>query len=296
VRLRDIYAKPGLTFSFEFFPPKTPKGDADLFHEVEILKTLNPAFCSVTYGAGGSTREKTVELVTRLHHDFGLEVMCHLTVVSQSKDEVRAVLNTLKANDIENIIALAGDPPKGVTDWTPHPDGFLYSTELVREAVSYSWFSIAVAGFPEVHPRADNRASDLRYLKEKVDAGADVVITQLFFDNDDYYRYVDDVRRMGVQVPIVPGLLPVQSVGQTRRFTALCGSKIPARLEASLAKVETDDAAALALGIQYATEQCEGLLRFGVPGIHFYSLNKSHSVKAIFQNLSLQTPTKTPSR
>ena len=288
MKLRDLYAKPGLTFSFEFFPPKTPKGDADLFHEVEVLKTLHPAFCSVTYGAGGSTREKTVDLVTRLHDDYGIEVMCHLTVVSQSKDEVRAVLNKLKDSGIENMIALAGDPPKGVTDWAPHPEGFHYSTELVREAVAYNWFSIAVAGFPEVHPRAESREADLGYLKDKVDAGADAVITQLFFDNEDYYRYVDDVRRLGVKVPIVPGLLPIQSAAQTRRFTAMCGSKIPQRLETLLAKVENDDAAALALGIDYASEQCEGLLRFGVPGIHFYSLNKSHSVKAIFNNLSLQ--------
>ncbi len=289
MKLRDIYSKPGLTFSIEFFPPKTPKGDADLFQEVEVLKKLNPAFCSVTYGAGGATREKTVELVTRLHNEVGLEVMCHLTVVSQAKDEVRAVLNKLKSSGIENIIALAGDPPKGEADWRPHPEGFHYSTELVQEAVKYNWFGIAVAGFPEVHPRAESRESDLRYLKTKVDAGADAVITQLFFDNEDYYRYVDDVRRLGVQVPVVPGLLPIQSAAQTRRFTAMCGSKIPPRLEALLAKVENDDAAALNLGIDYACEQCRGLFRFGVPGVHFYSLNKSHSVKAIFENLSLQT-------
>jgi methylenetetrahydrofolate reductase (NADPH) len=290
VKLRDLYARPGLTFSIEFFPPKTPEGDAALFREVEILKTLNPAFCSVTYGAGGSTRDKTVEIVTRLHDDVGLEVMCHLTVVDQSKDDVRAVLNRLKANRIENIIALAGDPPKGVTDWRPHPEGFHYSTELVQEAAAYNWFSIAVAGFPEVHPRAESRESDLRYLKLKVDAGADAVITQLFFDNEDYYRYVDDCRKIGIKVPIVPGILPVQSTAQTRRFAAMCGSKIPARLDGLLVKVESDAAAELDLGIEYATEQCEGLLRFGVPGIHFYSLNKSRSVKAIFENLSLLEP------
>jgi methylenetetrahydrofolate reductase (NADPH) len=279
-----------LTVSIEFFPPKTPKGDADLLQEVEILKALRPAFCSVTYGAGGSTRDKTVELVTRLHRDVGLEVMCHLTVVNQSKAEVRAVLDTLRANGIENIIALRGDPPGGGDEWTPHPEGFLYSRELVEAAVAYRWFSIAVAGFPEVHPRAESREADLRYLKEKVDAGADVVITQLFFDNDDFYRYVEDVRRLGVKVPVVPGVLPIQSTAQTRRFTALCGSRIPPRLETLLHKVEDDNAAAVALGIEYATEQCEGLLRFGVPGIHFYSLNKSHSVMAIAQNLSLPAP------
>jgi methylenetetrahydrofolate reductase (NADPH) len=288
VKLRDIYAKSGLTVSVEFFPPKTPKGDADLLHEIGIIKTLNPAFCSVTYGAGGSTRHKTVDMVTMLHDEVGLEAMCHLTVVSQSKDEVRAVLDRLQANGIENIIALRGDPPGGEAEWTPHADGFLYSRELVEAAAGYNnWFSVAVAGFPEVHPRAESREADLRYLKEKVDAGADAVITQLFFDNDDYYRYVEDVRRLGVTVPIVPGVLPIQSTAQTRRFTAMCGSKIPPRLETLLVKVETDPASALQLGIDYATEQCEGLLRFGVPGIHFYSLNKSHSVMAISRNLSL---------
>jgi methylenetetrahydrofolate reductase (NADPH) len=289
MKLRDIYAKPGLTVSVEFFPPKTPKGEVDLFREVDVLKALNPAFCSVTYGAGGSTREKTVDLVTRIHRDAGLEAMCHLTVVGQSQDEVRAVLETLKANGIENIIALAGDPPPGITDWAPHPDGFHHSAELVQQAVVHDWFSIAVAGFPEVHPRAESREADLRYLKQKVDAGADAVITQLFFDNDDYYRYVEDVRRLGVKVPIVPGVLPIQSTAQTRRFTALCGSRIPPRLEKLLVKVEHDDAAALELGVDYATEQCEGLIRFGVPGIHFYSLNKSRSVMAISKNLSLTT-------
>jgi methylenetetrahydrofolate reductase (NADPH) len=290
MKLRDIYAQPELTVSIEFFPPKTPKGDADLLKEVETLKALRPAFCSVTYGAGGSTQYKTIDLVTELHRDLGLEVMCHLTVVNQSKDEVRGVLRTLKANGIENIIALRGDPPGGVGEWVPHAEGFLYSRELVEEARTHDWFSVAVAGFPEVHPRAESREADLRYLKEKVDAGADAVITQLFFDNDDYYRYVDDVRRLGVTVPIVPGVLPIQSTAQTRRFTAMCGSKIPPGLETLLAKVEGEPEAALELGIDYATEQCERLIRFGVPGIHFYSLNKSRSVTAISKNLALTTP------
>ena len=291
MKLRDIYARPGLTVSVEFFPPKTPKGDADLLREVETIKeALRPAFCSVTYGAGGSTKDKTVELVTQLHRDLALQVMCHLTVVNQSKDEVRGVLKQLKANDVENIIALRGDPPGGGDDWVPHPDGFLYSRQLVEEARAHGdWFSIAVAGFPEVHPRAESRESDLRYLKEKVDAGADAVITQLFLDNDDYYRYVEDARRIGVTVPIVPGVLPIQSTAQIRRFTAMCASKIPPKLEAPLVKVENDNEAAVQLGIDYATEQCEGLIRFGVPGIHFYSLNKSRSVLAISKNLALTT-------
>jgi methylenetetrahydrofolate reductase (NADPH) len=287
VKLADLYARPELTLSVEFFPPKTDKGEENLFSEIETIKRLNPAFCSVTYGAGGSTREKTVELVDRIHRTFGLEVMCHLTVVGQSKDEARAVLRELKEKGIENIIALGGDPPQGTVDWQPHPNGFHHAAELVREAVIFSGFSIAVAGFPEVHPRAESRASDLRYLKEKVDAGAVAIITQLFFDNDDYYRYVEDVRRLGIDVPIVPGVLPILSVPQVRRFTSLCCAKIPASLERELVKVENDDKAAIQLGIDYATRQCEGLIKFGVPGLHFYSLNKSYSVRAVCQNLDL---------
>jgi len=285
VKLADLYARPDLTLSVEFFPPKTEKGEENLLNEVKVLKTLKPAFCSVTYGAGGSTREKTVGLVDRIHCECELEVMCHLTVVGQSKEEVRSVLRKLHAKGIENIIALGGDPPQGMVDWKPHPDGFHHSVELVREAVAYGGFSIAVAGFPELHPRAESRASDLKYLKEKVDAGAVAVITQLFFDNDDYYRYVEDVKKLGVRVPIVPGVLPILSVAQIRRFTALCCAKIPAQLERELAKVGDDDGAAVQVGIEYATRQCEDLIRFGVPGIHFYSLNKSHSVKAICKNL-----------
>lgn len=287
MKLREIYARPGPVFSFEFFPPKTEKGEENLFQEIGVLKGLRPSFCSMTYGAGGGTRDKTVELADRIHRECALEVMCHLTVVGQSKDEVRAVLKNLIKRGIENIIALGGDPPQGVVDWKPHPDGFHHSIELVREAMAFRRFSIAVAGFPEVHPRAESREFDLRYLKAKVDAGADVVITQLFFDNEDYFRYVDDLRKLGVSVPIVPGILPVLSVPQVRRFAALCASKIPPRLERLLSRVEDDDKAAIQVGIDYATEQCEGLLRFGVPGIHFYCLNKSRSVKAIFANLGL---------
>jgi methylenetetrahydrofolate reductase (NADPH) len=287
VKLADLYARPGLTLSVEFFPPKTDKGEENLFREIEIIKRLKPAFCSVTYGAGGSTREKTVGLVDRIHRECALEVMCHLTVVGQSKDEARAVLKTLKQKSIENVLALGGDPPQWMDGWTPHPDGFHHAVELVREAKAVGGFSIAVAGFPEIHPRAESRASDLKFLKEKVDAGAVAIITQLFFDNADFYRFVEDLRKLGVTVPIVPGILPILSAPQVRRFTTLCGSKIPPRLEHKLAKVENDDDAAVEVGIEYATKQCEDLIKSGVPGIHFYSLNKSHSLQAICKNLSL---------
>jgi methylenetetrahydrofolate reductase (NADPH) len=287
VKLADLYARPELTLSVEFFPPKTDKGEENLFSEIEIIKRLNPAFCSVTYGAGGSTREKTVDLVDRIHQTCGLNVMCHLTVVGQSKDEARSVLRKLKEKGIKNILALGGDPPQGMADWRPHPDGFHHAAELVREAARFGDFSIAVAGFPEVHPRAESRASDLKYLKEKVDAGAVAIITQLFFDNEAYCRYVEDARKLGICVPIVPGVLPILSASQIRRFTALCCAKIPPQLERQLIKVENDDEAAIQLGIDYATRQCEGLIKFGVSGLHFYSLNKSHSLQAICRNLGL---------
>ena len=287
MKLADLYARPGLTLSVEFFPPKTDKGEENLFNEIEIIKRLNPAFCSVTYGAGGSTREKTVELVDRIHRESCLEVMCHLTVVGQSKDEARSILKKLKHKGIENLIALGGDPPQGMADWRPHPDGFHHAVELVREAVALGGFSVAVAGFPEVHPRAVSRAADLKYMRDKIDAGAVAIITQLFFDNDDYYRYVEDVRKLGITVPIVPGVLPILSAPQVRRFTALCCAKIPAPLERELAKIENDDDAAVKLGIEYASRQCEALIKFGAPGIHFYSLNKSLSLRAICKNLCL---------
>jgi len=296
MRLRDIYAGPGPALSIEFWPPKTSDGDATLLAEVELLTALDPAFCSMTYGAGGSTHQKTVELISRIHDECGLEVMCHLTVVGQPKTMVRSVLERLKANRIENIIALAGDPPAGTgTEWEPHPEGFAHSRELVQEAIGEG-FSVAVAGFPEIHPRARSRAADLGYLREKAAAGAEVVITQLFFDNDDYHRYVDDAREVGVEIPIVPGLLPIRSAAQVRRFTALCGSKIPARLAARLEAVEHDDDAATQLGIEYASEQARDLLAAGAPGLHFYSLNKSRSVLAICENLDMVTHSRPPAQ
>ncbi|MFP5362687.1 MAG: methylenetetrahydrofolate reductase [NAD(P)H] [Thermoleophilia bacterium] len=292
-KLRDIYARDGLTFSIEFFPPKTDEGVESLFRELQELKKLKPDFVSVTYGAGGSTQDRTMDIVKRMKWREKLEVMCHLTIVNQSRHAVRELIGDLWGNEIENVIALAGDPPGGPdAPWAPHHDGFQNSRELVNtirrgQSGWFDTFSIAVAGFPEVHPRAESREADLRYLKGKVDAGADVIITQLFFDNDDYYRYVEDCRAIGIEVPIVPGMLPIRSAAQCRRFTKLCGAKIPPRLDELLTTVEDDDEAAIQMGIDYCTEQCQGLLDFGVPGFHFYCLNKARSVTAIHENLNL---------
>ena len=285
MKLRDLYARPGLTLSIEFFPPKTEKGDENLFKEIAVLKNLNPSFCSVTYGAGGSTREKTVELVDRIHRECGMEVMCHLTVVGQSKDGVRSVLERLKEKKIENLIALGGDPPQGVADWSVHPDGYHHSAELVREAAGHHWFSIAVAGFPEVHPRAESREADLRYLKEKVDAGADFVLTQLFFDNALYFDYVKQARAAGVKVPIIPGIMPITDFKQLDKFVGMCGATIPAKVRAELTPIQDDLDAVYRYGVDYATRQCQELLDRGAPGLHFYTLNTSRATRDIYLNL-----------
>ncbi len=299
-KLSDMYARDGLTFSIEFFPPKTDEGMDNLFAAVAELKKLEPDFVSVTYGAGGSSRAKTMSIVKRLAFAEQLEVMAHLTVVDQPARDVKGVLGDLWGCGIDKVIALGGDPPEGVTaPWKVHPDGFKNATELVNAARRgqsgwFDFFSIAVAGFPEIHPRAESREQDLEIAKEKVAAGAEVIITQLFFDNDDYFRYVEDLRALGVTVPIVPGMLPIRSAAQVRRFTRMCGSKIPPALDELLTKVEDDDDAAIELGIEYTTKQCQGLLEFGVPGFHFYALNKARSIVAIHQNLNLGALTKAP--
>ena len=299
-KLVDIYAREGLTFSIEFFPPKTDEGEQKLFAELELFETLQPAFCSVTYGAGGSTQGRTLEVVKRLHFREKLEVMCHLTIVGQPQAKVKEVIGDLWGCEIQNIIALSGDPAEGPTaPWKAHPDGYQNSRELVEAIMRgqhgwWNFFSIAVAGFPETHPRAESRESDLKFLKTKIDAGAQVVITQLFFDNEDYFRYAEDARAVGIDVPIVPGMLPIQSAAQCQRFANMCGAKIPPRLDELLTKVEDDNEDAIEMGIEYCTEQCQGLLDFGVPGFHFYSLNKARSVKAIHENLNLGALTGAP--
>lgn len=291
MRLRDIYASIQPAISIEFFPPKTAQGDANLESRLPRIKQLHPAFCSVTYGAAGSSRDKTLSWVKRLKHDFAFEVMCHLTCVGQSRSEIDSVLQELQDAQVENIIALRGDPPAGVAEWTPHPEGYHYAAELVRAAKDKG-FSIAVAGFPEGHPESPGREAGIRHLKEKVDAGADAIVTQLFLDNSDYYAFVEDARAAGIDVPIVPGILPFRTVAQLRKFTTVYArtmtgpARVPAQLETRLATVENNDEAAYQLGIDYATEQCRDLLRNGVPGIHFYCLNESQAVEAILKNLN----------
>jgi len=285
VKLNALYQSKKVDISIELFPPKTEKGIEDLFKEVAELSRFHPAFFSMTYGAGGSTRNLTLELADRLKNKEKQEVMCHLTIVGQSKTEVREALQFLKEHGIYNLIALRGDAPSGASDFMPHPDGFAHASDLVSEAKRMDYFSIAVAGFPELHPDSSTRKKDIEYLKRKVDAGADAIITQLFFDNDYFYEYWEAVRKAGIKVPVIPGILPILSVSQVKRFTALCKSKIPPEVDHELRRCENDQEAAAAYGIQLATEQCKDLIKSGVPGLHFYCLNRSHSIKSVLQNI-----------
>ena len=291
--IRDIFAgareakRP--VISFEFFPTKTPEGERTLLEKtIPELGELQPDFCSVTYGAGGSTREKTLAIVDRIQRRQGLTAMAHMTCVNATREDTKSVLKQARDLGITNILALRGDPPGGVGDFQKTEGGFEYSYELVRFIKEMNGFSIGVAGFPEGHiAQAEGKLADWRHLKHKIDQGADFVITQLFFDNRDYFEFRDYLTSLGVTVPIVPGIIPIQSAAQIKRFVALCGAGLPASLVSELDKRGEDDEAAAQFGIEYATRQCEELLRAGVPGLHFYTLNKARSTTQIVGNLNL---------
>ena len=274
------------SFSFEFFPPKDEEGVARLFQTIAELKPYAPAYVSVTYGAGGSTRKLTVDLVRRIKRDVGIEAMAHLTCVGATREELGAVLDELVAGSIENVIALRGDPPRGETKFVPHPGGFAHASELVRFARSRHDLCLAAACYPEKHPDAADAASDLEHLKQKVDEGADFLITNLFFDNADFFRFVERARAAGITVPIVPGIMPVTNTSQIKRFTAMCGARIPAELLQRLEAAGDDADAVRMVGVEHATAQCRDLLARGVPGVHFYTLNRSHSSQTVVQNLT----------
>jgi methylenetetrahydrofolate reductase (NADPH) len=274
--------------SFEFFPPKTAEGDRALLEQqMPALLATQPDFCSVTYGAGGSTRDKTLHLVEHIQQQ-GRPALAHLTCVNHTREEIRALLSKIRALDCKNILALRGDPPGGVA-FQPTPGGFAYAAQLVQFIREQGDFSVGVAGFPEGHPANPNGwQDDWRHLQEKVAAGADFVVTQLFFDNADYFKFRDYATgQLGIHVPLLPGIIALLSAAQVTRFTQTCGAKIPPALRAKLDELGTDDAAALQFGIEYATRQCEELLRAGVPGLHFYALNKSYSTVQVLKNLGL---------
>jgi len=291
--IRDIYtakrAARQPVISFEFFPPKTEEGDRALLekHIPSLLQT-KPDYCSVTYGAGGSTREKTLMIVDRIQKQHGLTALAHLTCVSHTRDQVAELLEKIRALGCHNILALRGDPPGG-GEFVPTPGGFEYSSQLVKSIRERNGFSIGVAGFPEGHVACkEGKFADWQHLKEKVEAGADFVLTQIFFDNTDFFEFRDHVAgKLGVGVPIVPGVIAILSATQIKKFTQLCGARIPAGLAARLDEIGDNDTAAAEFGIEYATKQCEKLLRAGVPGLHFYTLNKANSTVRVLKNLGL---------
>ena len=276
-------------FSFEFFPPKPEEGEANLFAAIEQLVPLDPAFVSVTYGAGGSTKEKTLEIVSRVHRDYGIEAMAHFTCVDATVDDLRETLDELESMGVENVLALRGDPPGG-GDWVKADGGFEYARELVELIDADYSFSIGAAAFPEVHPAAASPEDDLVHLKGKVDAGAHFLVTQLFFDNAAYFDFVDRARAAGIDVPIVPGILPITNIAQLERITSLCGATIPEGLRAELDARADDPEAVVQFGVAYATLQCAELLAGGAPGIHFYTLNLSPATRAIVSALRLLRP------
>jgi methylenetetrahydrofolate reductase (NADPH) len=273
-------------FSFEFFPPKTPEGTANLLKTLEELAPLQPGFVSVTYGAGGSTRDRTVELVTRIKRETNIETMAHLTCLGHSRDELRQLLGRLAEARVENVLVLRGDPPQGERTFVPTEDGFRYASELARFIREEDFnFCLGGACYPEGHVETGSREDDLRHLKAKVDAGLDFVITQLFFDNAFYFDFVERARRMGINVPIVPGIMPITNYEQVTRFTRMCGATVPMRLGLQLERVKDQPEALVQLGVAHATVQCMELLQRGVPGIHFYTLNKSPATRMIVSAL-----------
>ena len=290
--VRDIFAAKSAprrpVISFEFFPPKTEEGERNLLEKtLPALMQTGPDYCSVTYGAGGSTRDKTLKIVDRIHREHRLTAVAHLTCVSATREAIAGLLAEIRALGVRNLLALRGDPPNG-GEFQPTPGGFTYARELVEFIREQGDFSIGVAGFPEGHLACKgDRQKDWRYLKEKIDAGADYVLTQLFFDNADYFRFATYLRQQGVTVPLVPGIVPILSGSQIKRFTAMCGASIPAPLNAKLEELGDNDEAVTEYGIEYATRQCRELLDAGAPGIHFYTLNKSRSTTRILKNLGL---------
>lgn len=276
------------TFSAEFFPPKTAEGEARLFAEtIPALRRLPLDYCSVTYGAGGSTREKTLELVERIQREHDWTTLMHLTCVGATREEVAGVVEEARRRGVLNVLALRGDPPPGSGEFRPAAGGFTYSQELVTYLKSLDAFSIGTAGFPEGHiAQTAGRLVDWGFLAEKIRAGADFVVTQLFFDNADYFAFRDHLEgKLGITVPLIAGLLPVQSRSQTRRFVELCGATLPRRLADRLDALGDDDPAVAEFGIEYCAAQIDELLRQGAPGVHFYTLNKAHSTGEILRRL-----------
>jgi methylenetetrahydrofolate reductase (NADPH) len=287
MRIRDALDQSPPTISFEFFPPKDEIGFWDLYRTVESLKPLNPTYVSVTYGAGGATRRKTIELTARIKADIRIESMAHLTCVGSSQQELGGILDELKQRGVENVLALRGDPPAGSRIFVPMEGGFRYANELVafiRQRHSET-FCLGAACYPEGHPECADLQRDLDNLKRKVDAGVDFLISQLFFDNGGFFAFRDRAAAAGINVPIIAGLMPILSVRQVKRFTEMCGASIPPTLLEQIEAVEDDPEAVRQVGMYHTTRQCHSLIEQGVAGIHFYTLNRSTATRAIFQQI-----------
>jgi methylenetetrahydrofolate reductase (NADPH) len=290
MRIDRILDEQRPVFSFEFFPPKTDEGQRTLEATLAELKEDRPEYVSVTYGAGGSTRERTVEITKWIKKDLGIEAMAHLSCVGEPTERLVEILEEIEAAGIENVLALRGDPPRGETEWRPHPGGLHYSVELIELIRSRFDFCIGAACFPEVHPEAQTFDQDLAYAKRKVDAGASFLITQLFFDNELYFEFVDAARTAGIDVPLIPGIMPITNYKQIKTITGMCGATIPAELERELNGRADDPEAVAELGVAYATLQCSDLLARGAPGVHFYTLNRSPATRAILAALRAAQP------
>jgi methylenetetrahydrofolate reductase (NADPH) len=295
MRIRELLTTGRPSFSFEFFPPKDDAGLVQLRDSLASLRELRPTYVSVTYGTGGSTRRQTIDLVTRLRADYGIEAMAHLTCVDATRTEILTVLEGLDQAGIENVLALRGDPPDGQGPFLPHPEGFAYASELAAFARRYFKFCLGGACYPEKHVDAPSPEIDLANLKRKVEAGCEFLISQLFFDNQRYFDFVARARNAGIGVPIIPGIMPITNVRQIERFTRQCGATIPEPLLGELRLLQDDPHAVLSLGVAHATAQCVELLQRGAPGIHFYTLNKSPATRTILMAIrTIYPPAREP--
>ena len=290
MRIGSLYSKK-FTLSFEIFPPKTPEGEISLYSELDLLAKYSPDFVSVTYGAGGSTRDKTLEIALKIKDNYNMSPLVHFTCVGSSKEDIKQYIDTVKNNGIDSILALRGDPPKGEIDFKPHPNGFSYANELISYIQSLGDFSIGVAGYPETHIQAADSKTDLDNLKRKVDLGAEFVITQLFYDNDKFYEFYDRCIKIGINIPIVPGIMPVTGANQILKSISLSNSSIPKNLKNIIEKNHNDESF-IKYGLDFSTEQCSHLKKFGAAGLHLYTINKSKPVIEIINHLELGTDTK----
>ncbi len=288
-KITDIFKEKKKTFSFEFFPPKTPKGIENLYKTVDELNKLGPDFVSVTYGAGGSSRGTTMDICVEIQKRYDLSVMHHLTCVGHSQDELKNILDALKDNNIKNVLALRGDTPKGIENWQPAPDGLEYCyqlNDLLRSRYD-DYFSIGVAGFPEGHVNCPDKNTDTKYLKIKIDHGGEFIVTQLFFDNDIYSEYLDRLNNTNVSVRVLPGVLPITSYEGLVKFCNICGTTISDEVHDIFKPLSGDDEATKEAGIEFAVKQCKDLLERGAPGIQFFTLNKVEPTREIWKRLGL---------